>query len=216
MWVKVCGITREEDARLAARLGAAAVGFVFWSGSPRAVDPDRARRIRGEIEGLVVPVGVFVNQPADHVASVASRVGLGAVQLHGEERPSDYERVGLPIIKAVPITAEVLSDGGTDDILVAGLPPGVTILVEGASRMARGGAGVRADWHRAALVARHRRTILAGGLTPDNVADAIAAVRPYGVDVSSGVESAPGVKEPTLLARFFEAIADDQHERPFR
>ncbi len=203
MWVKVCGITREQDARLAAELGATAIGFVFWPGSRRFVEPEEARRIASRMPAGLLRVGVFVNQSVAEVARVASEVGLGAVQLHGDESPADFAGIGATLIKAVPLGA------GAPDVPLADLPAEVLVLVEGAGPAVRGGAGSVADWSRAADLAVRRRTILAGGLTPENVASAIAAVRPFGVDVSSGVEARPGIKDPDLLRRFIDAASSD-------
>lgn len=199
MWVKVCGITRAEDARLAAQAGASAIGFVFWPRSLRAIDPETARRIAEQVPGNVLVVGVFVNQSPAEVAGVVTTVGLDAVQLHGDEDPLHYAHVGAPIIKAVPLGP------GAPGAAWAGLPPGVVVLIDGALPTARGGTGSLADWPRAAEIAACRQTILAGGLTPENVASAITAVRPFGVDVSSGVELRPGVKDPDRLKRFVRA-----------
>jgi phosphoribosylanthranilate isomerase len=201
MWVKICGITRREDAWLAADLGAAAVGFIFWPGSRRFIEPTAAGDIVRGLPASVVPVGVFVNQPAEHVNAVAQALGLGAVQLHGVETPEYCARVAVPVIKAVPV-------GGDFRVAaVADLPAGVTVLLDVDDPVAHGGTGRTVDWTAAREVARVRRTILAGGLTPENVGAAIRAVEPAGIDVSSGVESAPGIKDECCLRRFFDAIA---------
>jgi phosphoribosylanthranilate isomerase len=201
MWVKICGINRREDARLAAGLGASAVGFVFWPGSRRFIEPMAARDIVRGLPVSVMPVGVFVNQPAAHVNAVAQALGLGAVQLHGAETPDYCARITAPVIKAVPVGS------GFRMAAVADLPAGVTVLLDVDDPVARGGTGRAVDWVVARNVARVRRTILAGGLTPENVGAAIRAVEPDGIDVSSGVESEPGVKDQCRLRRFFEAIS---------
>jgi phosphoribosylanthranilate isomerase len=198
--VKVCGITRAEDAALAAELGACAVGFVFWPGSPRFIDPYRARPIVAALPPCVVPVGVFVDQPVDYVAGVAGLLSLGAVQLHGTESIAACAGLGHRLIKAVPVT-----DGFTIDRLAA-VPPGVTVLLDAHDPVRRGGTGRTVDWGLAAAAAATRRTILSGGLTPANVREALDCVRPYMIDVSSGVESRPGVKDPAKLRAFFEAL----------
>lgn len=200
MWVKICGITRWEDAWLAAGLGAAAVGFVFWPGSRRSIEPMAAGDIVRRLPASVTPVGVFVNQPAEHVNAVAQALGLGAVQLHGAETREYCARITTPIIKAVPVGS------GFRVTAVADLPAGVTVLLDVDDPVARGGTGRAVDWMAAREVARMRRTILAGGLTPENVVAAIRTVEPDGVDVSSGVESKPGVKDHRRLRRFFDAI----------
>jgi phosphoribosylanthranilate isomerase len=201
MWVKICGITRREDAQLAADLGAAAVGFIFWPGSRRFIQPTAAGDIVRRLPASVIPVGVFVDQPVEHVNAVAQALGLGAVQLHGDETPEYCARVAAPVIKAVPI------GGDFRMAAVADLPAGVTLLLDVDDPVARGGTGRAVDWTAAREVARTRRTILSGGLTPENVGAAIRAVEPAGLDVSSGVESEPGIKDERRLRRFFDAIA---------
>jgi phosphoribosylanthranilate isomerase len=198
--VKICGITRLEDALLAAELGATGLGFVFWPGSPRFIDPYRARPIAAALPPFVVPVGVFVDQSIDYVRGVADLVPLGAVQLHGDEGEDHFRALRQRIIKAVPVGPDFAP--GT----VAALPPGITPLLDTRDPIARGDTGRPIDWERAAAAARLRRVILAGGLDAANVAEAVARVRPYAVDVSSGVETAPGVKDAGRLRALFEAL----------
>jgi phosphoribosylanthranilate isomerase len=197
--VKICGITRLEDAEAAVAAGAAAIGFVFWPESPRCIDPYRARAIRSRLPPFVTAVGVFVNQPLEHVIGVASLVRLGAVQLHGNETPQYAARISTPVMKAVSIAA-TRGDG------LAAWPSATTLLLDVHDPVKRGGTGRTIDWAAAAEVAAARRILLAGGLTPDNVAAAVAQVRPFGVDVSSGVERAPGVKDHQRLRALFEAL----------
>lgn len=199
--VKVCGITRAADARLAAELGASAVGFVFWPSSPRAVSPDAARDIVAGLPRHVVPVGVFVNDSPARVAAIARLVGLGAIQLHGDEHVEAFLDAPVPLIRAVGP-----ADDGEED-RVARLPESVLVLIDAHDPARRGGTGRRADWDRAARLAARRPVLLAGGLTDANVAQAIARVRPYGVDVSSGVEAEAGIKDPDRLRAFFAAVA---------
>jgi phosphoribosylanthranilate isomerase len=201
MLVKVCGITRPEDAAVAVGLGARALGFLFWPGSPRFIEPVRARAIARTLPPFVTPVGLFVNQPIDEVNRVAAEVGLGAVQLHGDESVEYAERVERPVVKA-------LSIGGAVDMAdVDRWPARVVLLLDAHDPERRGGTGRMVDWAQAAAVAARRRTLLAGGLRPDNVAEAIARVRPFGIDVSSGVEAAPGVKDHERLRALFEAVS---------
>jgi phosphoribosylanthranilate isomerase len=198
--VKICGVTRLDDALEAARLGASAVGFVFWPRSPRFIDPYRAREIVRRLPPLVTPVGVFVNQPAEHVEGVAGLVRLGAVQLHGDETPEYCRPLSRPIVKALGV-------GTTFDKRVLDIwPTSVAVLVDADDRERRGGTGQTAEWRLAGAVARERRIILSGGLRAETVRQAVEIVRPYGVDVSSGVEAAPGVKDHDLMRRFFEAL----------
>jgi phosphoribosylanthranilate isomerase len=200
MRVKICGVRRVEDAQLACELGADAIGLVFWPDSPRFIDPYRARAIVAALPPFVSPVGVFVDQPSDYVSGVAGLVRLGAVQLHGNEPAATYAKSVHRVIKAVTLPNGVES--------LAAVPDHVTVLLDAHDPIQRGGTGRTIDWSLAATVARSRRVILSGGLTPENVAEAIARVRPYAVDVSSGVESKPGVKDPDKLRCFFEAVAN--------
>jgi len=194
---------------LAVELGASAIGFVFWPGSPRFIDPHRARAIAAALPPGVTPVGVFVDQPVEFVASVAGLVSLGGVQLHGFEAVGDYARVRPPLIKAIAVS------NGFDPASASGLPAHVTVMLDAHDPVRRGGTGRTIDWSVAATIAAKRRTILSGGLHPDNVVEAVSRVRPYMIDVSSGVESAPGVKDPEALRAFFAAIAstDDGRQR---
>jgi phosphoribosylanthranilate isomerase len=198
--VKVCGIRREEDAQLAVSLGASAIGFIFWPESPRYCDPMRAQEIAARLPVHITAVGVFVDQPVERVIEIADRVPLGAVQLHGEELIEDFDRVRQPLIKAVAVT-DGFVPGDVDR-----LPAGVTVLLDAHDPVRRGGTGRTIDWSAAALVAARRRAILSGGLHAGNVREAIAQVRPHMIDVSSGVESAPGVKDPAKLEAFFAAV----------
>ena len=205
MLVKVCGITRLEDAEAAVDAGAAALGFIFWPKSPRFIDPYRARAIAAALPPFVTTVGVCVNQPADHVNAVAALVRRGAVQLHGDESIDEASRIVRPVLKAVAVTAASQSAD------VAAWPTKVVLLLDIRDEEKRGGTGRTIDWNAAAAIAARRRSILAGGLTPANVADAVARVRPFGVDVSSGVEQAPGIKDHGRIRAFFEAVHGSVH-----
>jgi len=193
--VKVCGITNAEDAVAAAEAGAAAVGFNFYPHSPRYVDPKGAAAIARELPASVCRVGVFVDENLDRVAAIVAQVGLTAVQFHGNESP-EYcrEWSDTKVIKALRVrergAATVAQTYAVDFILA-------DAYVEG--RL--GGTGARID---PALLAgfERQRLILAGGLTAENVAEAVRMVRPFGVDVASGIESAPGRKNWTLMRRF--------------
>lgn len=199
--VKVCGIQRVEDALLAAELGASAVGFIFWPGSPRFIDPGRARAVAAALPPHVLRVGVFVDQVPEYVKDVAQRVGLGAVQLHGSESAAAYSDLGLALIKAIAVTDPF--DGSVMDAV----PHEVTVLLDAHDPVRRGGTGQTIDWSIAAAMAVRRRTILSGGLNAQNVSEAVERVRPYMIDVSSGVESAPGTKDAAKLRAFFEALS---------
>lgn len=200
MLVKICGVRRLEDAMLAAELGAAAVGFVFWPESPRFIDPFRARAIAAALPPFVSPVGVFVNQPDDYVTGVAGLVGLAAVQLHGDERIDACAPASHRVIKSVAVSTPF------DPAAVNAIPSHATLLLDAHDPARRGGTGRVIDWTAAAAIARMRRTILSGGLTAANVRQAIDTVRPYAIDVSSGVELSPGVKDAAKLRELFTVI----------
>ena len=198
--VKVCGITRAEDALLAAELGASAIGFIFWPRSPRCVEPRIAREIVASLPAHVVPVGVFVDQPPGDVRDISQQVQLGAVQLHGHESVEYAVALMEPVIKAVAVddTFEVSS--------LKAIPATITVLLDAHDPLKRGGTGRTIDWTRAAEASAARPVILSGGLNPDNVNAAVRTVRPYGIDLSSGVESSPGVKDHAKLRALFAAL----------
>ena len=200
--VKICALTRRDDALRAADLGADAVGFVFAPGSRRRVDPDRVAGIVEELPPFVTPVGVFRDQPAGEVRRIVRGCGLGLAQLHGDEDPAYARSLGVPVLKAVGVDgpgalAEVGRWAGLGAVLLD--TPG-------------GGTGRTFEWALAVEAKRHARVVLAGGLHPGNVARAIRRVRPWGVDVASGTEAAPGVKDPEKLAAFFRAVAGADRE----
>lgn len=199
--VKICGICRAGDATHAVELGASAIGFVFWPGSPRYIEPGQARDIAARLPAHVTAIGVFVDQPATYVEEVAELVPLGAVQLHGTESIAAFADVRQPLIKAVHVSE------GFQASTIDGLPASVTVLLDAHDPIRRGGTGQTIDWTIAAAVAARRTTILSGGLTAANVAEAIARVQPHMVDVSSGVESEPGRKDLDKLREFFAAVA---------
>jgi phosphoribosylanthranilate isomerase len=192
MFVKICGLTNEDDAVHAAAAGATALGVVFAPASPRCVTADRARAIVGAVPGHVPVVGVFVDARLEELVATVAHTGIRWVQLHGDEPEGYSSALKMPLLRAA----------GVEVALEAW--PTATLLLDAITNDARGGSGTRVDWDRARAIARHRKTILAGGLTADNVAEAIATVRPFGVDVSSGVEASPGRKDPEKVARFIE------------
>jgi phosphoribosylanthranilate isomerase len=205
IFIKVCGITRLNDALHAVEHGATALGFVLWPKSPRAVSVDRAAEIIAGLPSHVMTVGVFVDEPVDSIRSAAERARLTAVQLHGDEPPSFADALDCPVIRAVSV--------GDIDRVSETWSADTAFLVDNIDRVRRGGTGAAIDWTRAADLARTRRVVLAGGLTPDNVASAIRAVHPFGVDVSSGVEAAPGVKDFDKVAQFISnaRLAFEEH-----
>jgi phosphoribosylanthranilate isomerase len=198
--VKICGITRLEDALLAVEAGADALGFNFWPRSKRFVSPETAREIVRVLPPFTVAVGVFVNPTRDEVLRAAEVAGFQAVQLHGDEPPELAASLPLPVIKAIRI------EGRASLAAMAAHRPAAFLL--DAPSAGYGGSGATFDWAIAAEAARTARVLLAGGLSPENVAAAVRAVRPYGVDVASGVERAPGVKDPEKLVRFVRAAKD--------
>ncbi len=197
MKVKICGITRLEDALAAERLGADALGFNFWPRSKRYVTPAAAREIVRRLPPLVTPVGLFVNQPESEMVGVAQETGMRVLQLHGDEPPDLCAHLPFPVIKAIRVDAvKTLAALASYEVSA--------FLLDTPSR-GYGGSGAPFDWSLAEGVSEIAAIILAGGLTPENVARAITAVRPYAVDVASGVESAPGIKDHSKMARFIEA-----------
>jgi phosphoribosylanthranilate isomerase len=197
--VKICGVTTVEDALLAAELGASAIGLVFWPGSPRFVEVRQAKDIVAALPPLVTAVGVFVDQ-AEHAADVAYEVGLGAVQFHGDEPPGSYRSLPVRVIKAIAVR-----DGSAEEAAAA-VPAAATVLLDAHDPVRRGGTGTPIDWSIAAKIARQRPIILSGGLTAGNAAEAAAAVAPYAIDVSSGVERVVGRKDPEKLRALFAAL----------
>jgi phosphoribosylanthranilate isomerase len=201
--VKFCGITRLEDAELAASLDAWAIGFILWPGSKRAADPAVAAGIARAVRRRLDLVGVFVNPTLDEVSRMVEGIGLTHVQLHGDEGPAFCtavaQRTGTRVIKALHV-------GSGADIRDAERFHTDLHLLDAAAGPARGGTGRTWDW---GLIAQRRSPVpvlLSGGLTPENVAEGIAAVLPWGVDVASGVESAPGVKDPAKMEVFAAAV----------
>jgi len=196
MLVKICGITRVTDALHAVEQGATAIGFVLWPRSPRGITAERVARISEELPSYVMRVGVFVNESVENIRAIAERAHLTAIQLHGDEPPAYAEALDWPVLRAVSVA----------DLNAAteAWAPEIPLLVDNIDPVRRGGTGAVIDWSQAAAVAQRRRVVLAGGLTADNVASAIRAVRPFGVDVSSGVEAAPGVKDLSKVTQFIE------------
>ena len=200
--VKICGITNAADAATAVEAGADALGFMFYAKSPRCVEAPLVKRIVAGLPPFVLPVGVFVNEEAKKVRDIMDECGLALAQLHGDETAAYCENLGRPLLKAFTLR-------GPDDLL--GLAEfkgraGVRgFVVDAFSAAAYGGTGEVADWALAAEVARHAPVLLAGGLTAANVREAIEKVRPYGVDVSSGVEASPGQKDRAKLQAFIQA-----------
>ncbi|MFA5515135.1 MAG: phosphoribosylanthranilate isomerase [Desulfuromonadales bacterium] len=193
--VKICGITNNEDAQHATASGADALGFVFYGKSPRNINPAAARSIIDGLPPFVTTVGLFVNEDPARIREIADFCGLDVLQLHGDENPAACAFPPLRVVKAMRIKdAESLADH--ERFTVSAL------LLDAWVAGSYGGTGETFNWQLAAAVARQRPVILAGGLTPANIAEAVRAVRPYGVDVSSGVELTHGKKDPEKVAGF--------------
>ena len=186
--VKICGITTREDAQVAVEAGADMVGLIFYAPSPRYVTPAQAHRIVAHLPPACCAVGVFVNESLDTVTQIARTSGVHMVQLHGTESPEMCQQLPWRVIKTFRFTAQVqpemMQQYSVEALLIEGFHPDVY-----------GGGGVQADWQRVALLHQYGRIMLAGGLTPENVREAIRIVRPYAVDVCSGVEATPGTKD---------------------
>ena len=199
--VKICGLTRVEDAVCAARAGADLLGFVFWPASPRAITAAAARDIATAIPHGLPRVGVFVDAAPGDVEATRAHVPLDIVQLHGAERLEDWPAPPARVFKLTTLDTNADLDAAT------AWPAHVVPLVDAADAVRRGGTGRLADWSRARVLAASRPIVLAGGLTPENVADAIRSVRPWAIDVSSGVEERPGVKSAARIERLIAAVA---------
>lgn len=203
MHVKICGLTRAEDALLARKLGAWALGFIFYEGSKRCIGAAAAASIISQLPKPAPTVGVFVDQTKD-IASIAQETKIAGVQLHGDETPEECLRIkhetGCFVIKAVRLKTQ-------DDVARISLYKGVAdyILLDAAAQGAYGGTGVTGDWELAASAVKSRAApfILAGGLNENNIAQAARHVRAYAYDLASGVESAPGVKDADKLSSLF-------------
>lgn len=209
MRVKICGITNLEDALAAAEAGADALGFIFVEGTPRFVTPAQVAPIIRRLPPFVTPVGVFWDHPAGHVKAVAEACGLRALQFHGDETPEDLAGHELPIIKTLKLPPASTIEG-LPEYKVGGVVQwlryrtvAAAVLVDTQARWSEGEAREPIEWRLAAtLPQRAVPLILSGGLTPDNVGRAIAIVRPYAVDVNSGVEARPGKKDADKVRRF--------------
>jgi phosphoribosylanthranilate isomerase len=201
--VKICGITDWTDARRAIAEGADFLGFNFYLPSPRYISPGNAERIVRRLPPNVEAVGVFVNETEEQTLEIARAVGLDYLQLHGDESPATTRRLQrfFPVIKAVRVRdsfrpAQLAKYGHCS-----------AILLDGFDRRSRGGTGKTFRWDIAKRAKKYGRIFLAGGLAPDNIAEAILAAQPYAVDVCSGVEAKPGKKDPRRLAALMHATA---------
>lgn len=202
--VKICGITRPEDAAAVVEGGADALGLVFYPPSPRCVAVATARRIARSVAPFVTVTGLFVNADAAAVRTVLAEVPLGLLQFHGQESNADCMRYGLPFIKSIAVQPDTDVPAEMDRY-----PDAAGFLLDAWQPATHGGGGVTFDWSRVPAAAS-APLILAGGLTPDNVAAAIRATRPYAVDVSSGVETAKGIKSAGLIQAFMKGVTGSE------
>jgi len=193
--IKFCGITREEDLDVAIELGVDAVGFVLWPNSPRAISLDHAARLVRKLPSSIVPVGVFVRPTAEEIATSVDVTGIRVGQVHAVDDLSALADAPCELWAAIALTGSTIS-----------VPTGVTILLDAQDEERHGGTGTTIDWNAAGRIAATRRVMLAGGLTPQNVRNAIERARPYGVDVSSGIEERPGVKSAKLMRDFTRVV----------
>ena len=204
--VKICGITNQEDALCAAKLGAAALGFIFYPPSPRYITPADARKIVSAMPAELVKVGVFVNESVTEMKRIVEYCGLDMIQLHGDETPADCRQFpAAQIIKAVELKNEA-------DLIYANSFHVGAILVDSRHAGLYGGTGKKVNWELACRIKNKRPLILSGGLRENNIAQAVKDVAPHALDINSGVESEPGKKDYAKLARIFDIIrrADDE------
>ena len=200
--IKFCGMTRVEDALDAARLGVDAIGLIFAPQSRRRVTFELAREIAQALPPFVTRVGLFMDPEEAFVRETIDRVPLDLLQFHGNESPAFCRRFGRPYLKAVPMLGE---DDTALTRAVADYADAAALLLDAHAPGAAGGTGSRFDWTKipAGIAGQ---IVLAGGLTPENVAAAVETVRPYAVDVASGIESAPGIKDPVRMKRFIDEV----------
>jgi len=207
MRIKICGITNLDDARLCIEAGADALGFIFVEGTPRYVTAEAAARIVAALPPFVTPVGVFWDHAPGHVKAIAEQCRLGALQFHGDEAPEDLLDYRLPVIKTLKVAA------AADLVRMAGYRVSA-FLLDSPARWSEGEGRPPIPWDVAAEAARRHPVLLSAGLTPDNVGLAVRRVRPYGVDVNSGVEARPGRKDEARVRRFVTEARAAAAERP--
>jgi phosphoribosylanthranilate isomerase len=199
--VKICGMTNIDDAHVAVEAGVDMIGLIFYPPSPRYVTPAQARAIVASLPTSVPAIGVFVNEDVETVSRIARDSGVQMVQLHGAETPELCQQLPWPVVKTFRFTAQVQPEMMRQYAVAA-------YLIEGFHADLYGGGGALADWQRAATLHQYGRIILAGGLTPENVRDAIRVVQPYAVDVCSGVEASPGKKDWARVRAFVQCAKE--------
>ena len=197
--VKICGMTNLEDALVCASAGADLLGFIFYARSPRCIEPSKAAGIIKHLPSSVTPVGVFVNEKREVITKIVSETHLRGIQLSGDEPVEACEQFSVPVWKAFRIRTneevEHIKRYNVD-----------AVMLDGAPDLTYGGSGVVADFDVALKMKQYHRVILAGGLTPENISEAVRTVQPYAVDVNSGVEITPGKKDPDKVRLLFERL----------
>ena len=204
MKVKICGITNIEDANIAVELGADALGFIFVRSSPRYIAPSDAQKIIQKLDPFIVSVGVFADTPREEIYKTIEQTGISCVQLHGNELPGQVSNYPLPVYKSFRVDKYFMLD-------TLQKYKGVAYLLDTFVDGALGGTGKTFDWSIAVAAKEYGRIILAGGLNPDNISEAVGIVQPYAVDINSGVESAPGIKDRKKLEHLFDNIRQFQN-----
>lgn len=196
--IKICGITSQEDAQAAVEAGADALGFIFAKETPRYIEPDAAAAIAAQLPPFITTVGVFIGRTPEEIEHIMSASGLSLVQLHGDESPAECRRLRVPFVKAIRVQGEHSLEA------MRIYPQARAFLLDTYVAGRPGGTGATFPWEIAATASQRARVILSGGLTPDNVALAVTQVRPYAVDVCSGVETRPGRKDHRKVREFIE------------
>ncbi|HEX9020132.1 MAG TPA: phosphoribosylanthranilate isomerase [Nitrospirota bacterium] len=197
--IKICGITNLDDALAAAEAGADALGFNFYKKSPRCIEPEKAAEIIAQLPPFIMPVGIFVNEREDRVREIQNKTCIQSVQFHGDESPEFCQRFGNRVIKAFQVKDK--------ESLKAMVHYRVgAFLLDSYRDGMRGGTGTTFDWHLAVVAKTFGKVILAGGLTPDNVVEAVKLVQPYGVDVAGGVEREKGIKDHAMIRKFIAEV----------
>ncbi|HTP13003.1 MAG TPA: phosphoribosylanthranilate isomerase [Bacteroidota bacterium] len=203
--VKICGITRHDDASAAAEAGAAAVGFILVKNSPRYVHADTVRSIVKELPPFVTPVGVFADVTRSEVLAAVAKSGIRAVQLHGEGNAKEFEDFPVPVYRVFRVSVEFNPE-------ILRRYRGTAFMLDTFKNGVAGGTGQTFDWNVAIEAKKYGRLILSGGINPENVGEAIRRVGPYAIDTSSGVEKSPGVKDHAKIRRLFEEIRKAENE----
>ncbi len=197
--IKICGITNLDDALAAADYGADALGFIFYKKSPRSVEPEKAAEIVRRLPPFITPVAVFVNEREEKIRDIQFTTGIKVLQFHGDERPEYCDRFATRVIKAFQVRdKESLKHMAQYHV--------AALLLDSYREDLRGGTGTTFDWHLAVVAKTFGRVVLAGGLTPENVAEAVKLVQPYGIDVAGGVEREKGVKDHASLKKFITEV----------